>query len=77
MEKEGAQEYADSLNAVRACFDEEERLELTKEMQQIFTENLITLPVNSNQAYVLANESLQNVTFVRDILRITNDTFFS
>ena len=76
LDKEGAQEYADSLNAIRACFDEEERLELCKEMQQVFTENLIWIPVNSIQAYVLATESLQNVTFGQDILRITNETFF-
>ncbi len=76
LDKEGAQEYADSLDAIRACFDEDERLELCKEMQQVFTENLIWIPVNSIQAYVLATESLQNVTFGQDILRITNETFF-
>ena len=45
-------------------------------MQQIFTDNLIWIPVNSIQAYVLATDSLQNVTFGQDILRITNQTFF-
>ena len=76
LDKEGAQEFADSLSAIRSCFDENERLELTKEMQQIFTDNLVWIPVNSNQSYVLATESLQNVSFHQDILKITNQTFF-
>lgn len=76
MDKEGAKEYADFLNKIRACYDETERLALCKEMQQIFTDNLIWIPVNSIQAYVLVTESLQNVTFGQDILRITNQTFY-
>ena len=76
MDKEGAKDYADILNKIRACYDDAERLSLCKEMQQIFTDNLIWIPVNSIQAYVLATDSLQNVTFGQDILRITNQTFF-
>ena len=76
MDKEGAKDYADILNKIRACYDDTERLSLCKEMQQIFTDNLIWIPVNSIQAYVLATDSLQNVTFGQDILRITNQTFF-
>ena len=76
LDKEGAQDYADSLNAIRACFDETERLELCKEMQQIFTEHLVWIPVNSNQSYVLAVDALQNVTFQGDVVKITCETFF-
>lgn len=76
MDKEGAAEYAEILHKIRACYDDSERMELCKEMQQIFAEKLIWLPVNSIQAYVLATESLQGVTFGQDILRITNETHF-
>ena len=76
MDKEGAAEYAEILHKIRACYDDSERMELCKEMQQIFAENLIWIPVNSIQAYVLATESLQGVTFGQDILRITNETYF-
>ncbi|WP_434310099.1 ABC transporter substrate-binding protein [Hominifimenecus sp. rT4P-3] len=76
VEKEGAKEYAECLGKIRACYDDTERLALCKEGQKIFTDNLIWIPVNSIQAYVLATESLQNVTFSGDILRITNKTFF-
>lgn len=75
-DKEGAQEYVDMLHQIRACYDDEERQELCKEMQRLFAENLVWLPVNSNQTYIVAAESLQNVSFVRDILWITSETYF-
>lgn len=77
LDKEGAQDYADILDAIRACYDDTEKMELCLEMQQIFTENLIWLPINSIQSYVLATESLEGLSFRQDVLKITNATYFS
>lgn len=76
LEKEGAQEYCDILHQIRTCADETEKKELCSKMQDIFAENLVFLPVNSIQQYVLATDSIQNLSFASDILRITNTTFF-
>lgn len=76
LEKEGAQDYADALNAIRGCYDDQERLRLCLDMQQVFTDNLIWLPINSIQSYMLATDSLKDVSFRQDILRITNETHF-
>ena len=76
MEKEGAQEYRDILYAIRACVDDAERVELCKQMQRIFAEWLPWVPVNSIQGYALGVDNLQAVSFMSDIIKITNETYF-
>ena len=76
MEKEGAQEYRDILYEIRACVDETERNELCAKMQRIFAKYVPFIPVNSIQGYVLAVENLEDVSFLRDIVKITNETHF-
>ena len=76
LEKEGAQEYRDILYAIRACVDDAKRAELCKQMQRIFAEWLPWVPVNSIQGYVLAVEELQDIDFLRDIIKITYLTHF-
>lgn len=74
---EQGQKYADLLDQIRATTDDAKRLELTKEMQKVFTEDIVWLPINSIQGYFLGTDKLQNVGFTSDMMLITNQTYFS
>ncbi|MDF2676080.1 MAG: glutathione transporter substrate-binding protein [Bacillota bacterium] len=68
--------YQDLLNKIRITVDDNERLNYTKELQKIFVEDIIWIPINSIQGYCLGNEKLQNVSFLNDIIMLTNETSF-
>ena len=77
MEADGAKEYLAVLEEIKTCFDSAKRAELVGDMQKLFNENVIWIPVNTIQSYFLAADNLQNLSCRCDILLITADTFFN
>ena len=70
------QRYADLMDAIREELDDDKRLELCKELQQVFTEDLVWIPVNTISAYTLVNDSLTGYFTTGGDVYITPETHF-
>lgn len=71
------QKYADIMDEIMITMDDDARLKLAHELQQVFTEDIVWLPVNSIQGYLLTADKLQDVGFINgDVLWVTHLTYF-
>lgn len=70
------QRYADLMDAIREEMDDTKRAELCKELQEVFTEDLVWIPVNTITAYTLANEKLEGYFTTGGDIYITPTTYF-
>lgn len=73
---ENGQQYADLLDAMRVTTDLDKRKKLSSELQKVFVEDIVWLPINSIQGYFLVDEALMNVGFKGDILFLNSSTRF-
>jgi peptide/nickel transport system substrate-binding protein len=71
------QKYSDLLDEIRVTMDDSARLELAKELQKVFVEDIVWIPINSIQGYFLGVENLQETGFMGDRLIITYLTYFN
>lgn len=70
------QKYSDLLDEIQITVDTEKRKQLIHDLQQVFIDDIIWLPLNTIQGYVLATEKLSDVQFILGIFVITNKTYF-
>ena len=74
---EQATEFAAILDEIKAEFDETAKLELTKEMQTLFLEEMYCVPLCSQTPTAVAVQNLKNVQmFGNGTLYIGNETYF-
>lgn len=70
------QRYSDLMDAIREELDDDKRAELAKELQEVFTEDLVWIPVNTIAQYTLVNENLEGFFSTGGNVTITQDTYF-
>lgn len=73
---EQGQKFADLLDQIQITVDNDARAKLAKELQKVFTEDIIWLPLNSIQSYFLCSAKLEGAVLKGDTVFISNKAYF-
>lgn len=77
VEDAQGQKFADLMDEIRVTTDPEEKLDLFIELQQVFTEDVVYIPINSIQGYVLSSDKVGGISLQNDLLDLTNLIYVS